>query len=357
MKNSTRVCLILLRLVIGWHLLFEGLSKFESDTWTSEPYLREASGPLAPMFRWMAGDPLEERLTPKPLPDGWEMGQVKLPDYFPPQLNAEWQAYLDRFAAHYQLNDKQKETAQNVLNQTRDQFMHWLVREKQEVVWNSPYVGSVKAEKTVAERLEEYHARQAAVLRIKNVDLWNARGNDVYTAAANEKFKEAQGEVNRVRGQLRADLARWNKKLRDDLYESVAATLTTEQRQMTAPSPIMKAPWTQWSRLEWIDFKVKWGLVILGIMLLAGFLTRPACLLAALLLLMFYLAQPALPWVPENPKAEGHYLFVNKNIIEMIALLTLATTDSGRWLGLDGVFQFLNPWRKPKPTVPPAATA
>jgi hypothetical protein len=46
---------------------------------------------------------------------------------------------------------------------------------------------------------------------------------------------------------------------------------------------------------------------------------------------------PPLPGLPENPRAEGHYLFINKNTIEMLALLVLATTRSGSWLGLDAL--------------------
>jgi hypothetical protein len=65
----------------------------------------------------------------------------------------------------------------------------------------------------------------------------------------------------------------------------------------------------------------------------------------AYLLFMFFLAMPPLPGWPESPRAEGHYLFINKNVIEMLALLTLATTRSGRWAGLDGLLQFLRPRR------------
>jgi hypothetical protein len=54
---------------------------------------------------------------------------------------------------------------------------------------------------------------------------------------------------------------------------------------------------------------------------------------------------PAFPWLPENIKAEGHYIYVSKNLITALALLALATTSSGCWFGLDGLLQFLNPWR------------
>jgi len=91
---------------------------------------------------------------------------------------------------------------------------------------------------------------------------------------------------------------------------------------------------------------VKYGLVTVGLCLLAGVLTRLACVGGAAFLLMFFLAMPPLPGWPESPRAEGHYLFLNKNIIEMLALLALATTRSGRWAGLDGLLQFLNPFSK-----------
>ena len=84
----------------------------------------------------------------------------------------------------------------------------------------------------------------------------------------------------------------------------------------------------------------------MGVCLLLGLFTRTACVAGAGFLLMFFLAMPALPWLPANPRAEGHYQFIDKNIIEMIALLTLATTQSGKWLGLDGLVQFLNPFRR-----------
>src|SRR5262249_41147804 len=85
--------------------------------------------------------------------------------------------------------------------------------------------------------------------------------------------------------------------------------------------------------------------LLIGIGLILGLLTRPACVGGAMFLFMFYLAMPPLLGVPDNPRAEGHYFLINKNIIEMLALLALATTASGRWLGLDGLVQFLYPWR------------
>src|ERR1700720_3153129 len=79
----TRFFLVALRLSIGWHFFVEGMDKLNSPSWSSEPYLREASGPLAPYFRELAGDRLVDKLT---------LGQN---GSFPPELDIEWQAYLD----------------------------------------------------------------------------------------------------------------------------------------------------------------------------------------------------------------------------------------------------------------------
>jgi uncharacterized membrane protein YphA (DoxX/SURF4 family) len=68
--------LLALRLAIGWQFLFEGLNKIQSHMvgpiegnrpFSSEPYFKEAPGPLAGMMRSMNGDPatlFAKKLTP-----------------------------------------------------------------------------------------------------------------------------------------------------------------------------------------------------------------------------------------------------------------------------------------------------
>jgi uncharacterized membrane protein YphA (DoxX/SURF4 family) len=135
------------------------------------------------------------------------------------------------------------------------------------------------------------------------------------------------------------------------------ASAATEPAQLP-PDPLVEPiprP-TDWNRpLDRSDAVVKWSLIVVGIGLIAGCFTRLAALAGAALLLSFYLAMPALPYLPESPKAEGHYVYINKNIIEMIALLALVFLPTGRWAGLDGLLQFLNPfrWSKPQQAEPP----
>lgn len=47
---------IVLRIFIGWHFLYEGIIKLYSPDWTSFGYLASAQGPLKSMFRAMTDE-------------------------------------------------------------------------------------------------------------------------------------------------------------------------------------------------------------------------------------------------------------------------------------------------------------
>ncbi|MFK5974061.1 MAG: DoxX family protein [Flavobacteriaceae bacterium] len=54
LKNS----IVLLRLFIGWHFLYEGVIKLYNPSWTSFGYLASAQGPFRFFFQWMISEPL-----------------------------------------------------------------------------------------------------------------------------------------------------------------------------------------------------------------------------------------------------------------------------------------------------------
>jgi len=60
LSNVQMATVVALRILIGWHFLYEGLSKLTSDGWSAKGFLLQARGPFAELFRWMAADP--ERL-------------------------------------------------------------------------------------------------------------------------------------------------------------------------------------------------------------------------------------------------------------------------------------------------------
>jgi thiosulfate dehydrogenase [quinone] large subunit len=51
------VALVLLRMGIGWHFLYEGLVKLVSPGWTSAAFLAESRWLLSGFFHWIVGHP------------------------------------------------------------------------------------------------------------------------------------------------------------------------------------------------------------------------------------------------------------------------------------------------------------
>jgi thiosulfate dehydrogenase [quinone] large subunit len=87
--------------------------------------------------------------------------------------------------------------------------------------------------------------------------------------------------------------------------------------------------------LAFVDFVNIWGQIFIWLGLMLGLFTRIAAIGGAVLLGMYYLANP--PFVTSGYGAglEGHYLFIDKNFIECIALIAIALLPTGHYLGLD----------------------
>jgi thiosulfate dehydrogenase [quinone] large subunit len=51
------IAITVLRVFVGWHFLYEGLTKLTAASWTSAGYLKQARGPFAEMFRGLAANP------------------------------------------------------------------------------------------------------------------------------------------------------------------------------------------------------------------------------------------------------------------------------------------------------------
>ena len=59
-SNLTRtqmIAIVTLRVLIGWHFLYEGISKLTTAGWSASGFLHQSRGPLSGLFRWMASDP------------------------------------------------------------------------------------------------------------------------------------------------------------------------------------------------------------------------------------------------------------------------------------------------------------
>jgi len=89
--------------------------------------------------------------------------------------------------------------------------------------------------------------------------------------------------------------------------------------------------------LKIIDFLNIWGLIAIGLGLMAGFLTRAAAAAGMVLLALYYFCNP--PWIgyTYSVPQEGSYLFVTKNVVEFFALWVVILFPTSRTIGLDGL--------------------
>jgi thiosulfate dehydrogenase [quinone] large subunit len=91
--------------------------------------------------------------------------------------------------------------------------------------------------------------------------------------------------------------------------------------------------------LKIVDFLNEWGQIAIGVGLIAGCFTQVATTAGIVLLLLYYVSTPPLVGLTYSIPTEGSYLFVNKNLIEMAALIVLVMFPTGSIIGLD-VFIF-----------------
>jgi len=85
------------------------------------------------------------------------------------------------------------------------------------------------------------------------------------------------------------------------------------------------------------DLITMWGLTLVGVLLILGLFTRLASLGGIGFIVLFYLCNPPFVGYFYSIPAEGSYLIVNKNLVELCALVVVLVTGSGRFAGLDRI--------------------
>jgi uncharacterized membrane protein YphA (DoxX/SURF4 family) len=355
------VFLVLLRMAIGWHFTFEALEKRHtvsvgpSETnrpWTSEPFFRQGQGPLGKFVRSRIGDTDDSalaRMTPLEVPKGQDPAKFPFAKRIPEGLDREWDNYLTKFTDHYRLSPPQQESAKAALQHEKELTGLWFIVRPGTVEWalsglwndldRPPFKrsypgGTYEVNIAVAERVEEYRDKLGEYRGMLGAKPYSL-GKDVDRT----RRPALQNEVNALRSELQGLVDNRAEKMKSAVTE--AAALTDQQKALgAAPEPAK-----HWI-IRWIDRVTPWLLLAVGLGLLFGCFTRLSALTGALFLVMTILTAPSLPWLPAPPNAEGYYMVVSKNVIEMIALFMLACIPSGRWFGLDALISAVNPWRK-----------
>jgi uncharacterized membrane protein YphA (DoxX/SURF4 family) len=361
------ILIILLRTAIGWHFLTEAYEKYRSvyvpgptettKAWSSEVYFREGTGPVARMVRGNIGDTddlMLARLTVKTVPMGNEAASFPPYTRMPDLLDREWNDYFERFAKWYDLSPEQRDAGQAQLQEDKSRTVTWFLTKPKTIDWflvglwtnldDKPLKrtiatanGSTDVETSVADltneyrrKLQEYRNDQGPTLSLFAKDVEKAHRNTL------------RSEITSLRIELQGAL----EDRTSDMQKDLQSVLTPEQRAkgpVPAPPPrklTFFIPDHQAERprlIQFIDTTTIFGLMAIGICMLFGLFSRTASFCGALFLLMTILTWPSVPWLPAPPVTEGNYLFVNKNLIEMLALLLLTCIPSGRIFGLDAL--------------------
>lgn len=363
--NVRVLLLLILRLAIGWHFLFEGLHKVHSHLvgptetnrpFSSEPYFGAAEGPLGEYMRKQAiGDPEKQnhdRLTP---PDS------TLRDAFAKMSTAEQASRCPlpvaealAAAAHQALPQAKEDQAKAKTEADQAQAeAAKLKTDEAKKTADAKAAAVAAAENRVDVCADDGAEMKAAFARwVYGVDArptsvafvtgdvmmtapqrlahiaWLENEVTVYEARQSEHLGHGYGTEMKRGAKLRADLTAARAELARDTDAFLADLRTVAGAT---------APETEVKRIVMIDRVTPWFITAIGTGLLLGLFTRVWCLAGAGFLAMTYLSHPTVPWLPLPPMTEGNPLFVNKNVIEALALLVLAAYPTGRWLGLDAL--------------------
>jgi len=144
------------------------------------------------------------------------------------------------------------------------------------------------------------------------------------------------------------------------LYEGIAKLMSPDWS--SAPylagsrwifAPLFNAMAESPAMVGFIDQMNIWGMILVGLGLITGLLTRWASLGGVVMLLFYFVAYPPVPGYMFGVPVEGSYLWVNRNLIELFALSVFIFISPSLQYGLD---RLIRRWREEKARVPVGET-
>jgi thiosulfate dehydrogenase (quinone) large subunit len=128
------------------------------------------------------------------------------------------------------------------------------------------------------------------------------------------------------------------------LYEGVAKLM---KANWSAAGFLLQSKWIFAGIFKWmantpevlkaVNLMNIWGLIAIGFGLVLGCFTTAASLAGIALILLYYVCNPPFVGLFYSIPMEGHYMIVNKNVVEMAALFVIAVTGTGKWAGFDRI--------------------
>ncbi|QGJ71605.1 Hypothetical protein PBC10988_33120 [Planctomycetales bacterium 10988] len=330
------IMLVLLRLSIGWHFLYQGISKLNDPDFSAEAYLLQSKGPLAPMFRDL-------------IPDS--EGMLVLADADPKTTLAEMRYFQDQIKVLYGKVVPESELPEDKKERLRYAKIVKPEEEKSEEEKASGEVlyqyyqlpqDQLEAVEAVYERYKSEIEDWFAVNQVDILEYLEDREKLGLAEASTNYFEQKPSFQQKRNWEKRQELSSTVKPWLEYLNASmegyrndVVATLTSEQLAET-PLPDNR------TMFERMNDLIKYSNIAIGACLIAGLFTRLASWGGAAFLALIILSNPPWPGIyPEPHPAVGPAWIVNKEFVEMMALLVLGCTTVGRWGGLDFFIHYL----------------
>jgi uncharacterized membrane protein YphA (DoxX/SURF4 family) len=295
---------IILRMALGWHFLYEGVWKIENrKEFSAKPYLAEAKGPTAGFFYAMLPDlDGRERLSYVKITTADGKPDVSFSGHY---YLDRWEEIQKKLVEQYKIDEAQTQAAQKL--------------HKQHKAWLDEYL------KLNQDEMLGYFRSLDKLEQVKS--------------GGNNGAPYEQKRLHDRQQELRKQVDGWVKNLDQlDAHYQTAAWDLLESDQQAKGGYLNGHPWNplNWTRMEQLNAMVTYSLTAIGLALIVGCCTRLAALGGAAFMGFIVLSQ--FPWptiYPPPPPVVGHALFINKDVIEFLALVLVASVPAGRWGGLD----------------------
>ena len=278
-------------MALGWHFLYQGIWKLQTPNFSASGFLGQAKGPLADHFYALVPDI-----------DGREHLD------FAAQQEA-MQKHAEDFIRLNRLDKEQQALAKQILEVREAELLDYLTEEVK--------VPGEKEKKRVLKEPFAEHLDKLDKLRDRK---------DAGTHNVPYEQKRLWDEQQKLRGQAAA----WNKDLGAIWlrFKADLADVADKDRARNVPA--------EGNSLEQVDRLVTYSNIAIGVCLIAGLFTRFSALAGAVFLAQIVAAQPDWPGLYPHPHpSAGRSMVVNKEFVEMMALVAIGFLPTGRWAGLD----------------------
>jgi uncharacterized membrane protein YphA (DoxX/SURF4 family) len=335
------ICVVLLRICIGWHFFYEGIHKFDpAANFSSKSLLGIAKGPTAELFYWMLPDingtqrlVIDEiDVESKTTKDGKEVVKTEKRKTFSAYEKA-WDIYYKKFLSKHKLDnvEAKKLDPKEADEKAADAA---LIKSNQKYEIELIYNRYLESLRTGAELQEKDILASQASLKRYQEKIKTIRNETAFEKKRrwDEMMKyRAESEawiatLDKLGNALQSDLAR----VIDPQFAGEKGNIITKPEKAWIPNPVEP------SQMKLLDLAVTYGLSALGLCLIIGFFTRLAALGGIVFLICVILTTWPVPgYYPPLPSSIGNFLFVSKDTVELAGLLIIAIIGAGRWGGLD----------------------